>query len=295
MIKILALFLIIAAGFLIGSLIAGQQGLAFFQVAGYRIRMSMTTFILLELLVFIGLYIVYWLLAKIVGSKTWLGDWFSTRSPKKAIKRIEQAQLLLLEGDYKKAGKLLSKSAKAAHNQTLTYLQAAQAEIDNNQLMSANQLLELAAKSCTLKEKFAFQLVQLRLQIKNREYQTASQLVENLLTQKPRHIEVLRLADQLYRNMAQYQRIIELLPAMYKAHAYQEEQLDQFKRGAYIGLIKQLAESTSSNALIDWWQSQPRAIKNDAIYQRVVAEHLTALGYQNEAEKLQLAIQKKAS
>ena len=139
---------------------------------------------------------------------------------------------------------------------------------------------------------FAFQLVQLRLQIKNHEYDAAQILIERLLNEKPRNPEVLRLADQLYYETANYQAVIDLLPIMYKTKVYSESQLDQFKQAAYIGRIKQLTADEDPQQLINWWKSQPRAILNNLSYQKAMIYCLKQLGQTDEADKLQVAITK---
>lgn len=292
MIKILIIFLVLVGGFFLGPLLQGHQGSAVFEFAKYRVSMSFNSFMILELVGLLCLYLIYCLLNKIFNSKTALGNWLRLKSPKKSIKRVEQAQMLLLEGDYKQAAKLFIKSAKGAKNTTLSYLLAAQAQIDNDELIPANQSLEQAVKSCQPNELFAFQLVQIRLQLKNHEYTTARITLDQLLNEKPRNAEVLRLADQLYYEMGDYQAIIDLLPAMYKAKVYSESQLDQFKQAAYIGRIKQLSTNSDAQTLVKWWHEQPRAILNNMAYQKAMANYLTQLGQDSEAEKILKSISK---
>lgn len=292
MLKILIIFLVLVAGFLLGPLLQGHQGSAVFEVANYKVSMSFNSFIILELLALFCLYIVYWFLKKIFNSKTILGEWLRSKSPKKVVKRLEMAQISLLEGDYQQASKFFMKSAKVSNNSALSYLLAAQAQIDNDELVSANQSLEQAAQNCQPNEIFAFKLVQIRLQIKNREYASARTTIEQLLNEKPRHPEVLRLADQLFYDMGDYQAVIDLMPAMYKVKAYSESQLDQFKQAAYIGRIKQLSADSDPLALIKWWKSQPKAILNNMAYQKAMANYLNQVGQTAEANKIINAINK---
>lgn len=292
MLKILIIFLVLVAGFLLGPLLQGHQGSAVFEVANYKVSMSFNSFVILELLALFCLYIVYWFLKKIFNSKTILGEWLRSKSPKKVVKRLEMAQISLLEGDYQQASKFFMKSAKVSNNSALSYLLAAQAQIDNDELVSANQSLEQAAQNCQPNELFAFKLVQIRLQIKNREYTSARTTIEQLLNEKPRHPEVLRLADQLFYDMGDYQAVIDLMPAMYKVKAYSESQLDQFKQAAYIGRIKQLSADSDPLALIKWWKSQPKAILNNMAYQKAMANYLNQVGQTAEANKIINAINK---
>lgn len=276
----------LVSGFFLGPLLQGHQGSAIFEAANYKISMSFNSFVILELLGLLCLYIIFWLLQKIFNSKTILGNWLRAKSPKKLAKQLEQAQISLLEGDYKQASKFFMKSAKASDNAALFYLLAAQTQIDNNELIASNQSLEQAAKCCQPSEIFAFQLVQTRLQIKNREYNIARATIENLLNENPRNPEVLRLAYQIYYDMQNYQEVIDLMPAMYKAKAFSDSQLDQFKQVAYVGRIKQLSTDSNPLALIKWWKSQPKSIINNIAYKRAMAKYLNQLGQTVEANKI---------
>ncbi len=293
MIKLLIIFLVLIGGFFVGPLLEGHKGSAVFEVENYRVTMSFITFVFLSFIGILCLYLIHWTMTNLFDSKTAFGNWLREKSPRKAAKRLEQAQLYLLEGNYQQAGKLFMKSAKGAHNSTLSYLLAAQSHIDNNQLIPANQLLEKAAKCCQSKEKLAFQIVQIRLQIKNHEYEIARTSVDKLLAEKPRNPEVLRLADQIYYETGDYQAVIDLLPIMYKVKVYNESQLDQFKQAAYLGRIKQLSVSDDPFALAQWWNAQPRAIQNELIYQKAMATCLVQNGQQQEAQKLLTTIAKK--
>lgn len=286
MFRILIIFLVLVGGFILGPLLEGNQGSAVFEIANYRISMSFSAFFILQLIGLLCLYMLYKILTKIFNSKTFFGSLLGSSSPKKSFKRIEQAQFYLLEGNYHQAAKLFMKSAKGAQNTTLSYLLAAQTQIDDDQLIAANESLEHAAKYCQPNELFAFQLVQIRLQLKNHEYDKAKISIEKLLNEKPRNIEVLKLADQLYYEIQDYQAVIDLLPILYKTKAYSDSQLDQFKQAAYIGRIKQLSTDIDPLALIKWWKQQPKAIVNNLANQKAMVNYLTQLGQTAEAEEL---------
>ena len=290
MLKILIIFLVLVGGFFLGPIFEGHQGSAVFEVAKYRISMSFNSFVILQLLGLLVLYLVYEICKKIFNSKTALGEWLRLKSPKKSVKRVEQAQFYLLQGDYQQAAKLFMKSAKGAKSSTLSYLLAAQAQINADQLIAANQSLVEAAKCCQPKELFAFQLVQIRLQLKNHEYSAAKITIEKLLNEKPRNVEILRLADQLYYETEDYQSVIDLLPIMYKTKAYPDSQLDQFRQAASIGRIKQLSTNSDPLALIKWWKQQPKVIVNNLANQKAMANYLNQLGQTAEAEKLTKSI-----
>ncbi|QIQ21251.1 heme biosynthesis HemY N-terminal domain-containing protein [Zophobihabitans entericus] len=286
MLKTLIIFLILIAGLIVGPMIAGHQGIAFFQLAGYRIKMSFTTFLVLEAILFVVLYLIYWLIKKITGTSSLLGRWMRLVSPKRSTKRLEIANLMMLEGNYKKAQKLYTQGAKYSHNIAVTYLQAVRAALNNNDITSAYQLLEKAAPHCQDKERFAFQLTQIRIEVQNNEVTTARYHIEQLLDDHPRNNELLKMADKVYCQLQDYQAAIGLFPSMYKAATYTEQYLDQHKQAVYLARIQQLANNNDVNALYNWWKDQPRAVRNTVAYQKEMAVHLATQGKQDEAQKL---------
>lgn len=292
MIRILIIFLIAAAVMVIAPMLAGHQGMVFFQVAGYRIKMSFTLFVFAEMVLFCLLYLCYWLLKEISLSHHSLRRLWYFIFPNNSAKKVQNAQLLFLEGRYKAAEKLFAKAAKASQHQTVLYLQAAQSAIEANDLISANELLENAALTCTDKEKMAFQLVQIRLQIKNNELVQAKKQITTFLDDHPRHREGMILAKQIYTGLHDYQSIIEMIPVMYKVQLYPEIQLDQYKQTVYLNRIQQLANGPDTQALYHWWQTQPKAIRQNLLYQQEVAQYLTQIGQLSEAQKIHALIAK---
>ena len=69
MLKILIIFLVLVGGFFLGPIFEGHQGSAVFEVAKYRISMSFNSFVILQLLGLLVLYLVYEICKKIFNSK----------------------------------------------------------------------------------------------------------------------------------------------------------------------------------------------------------------------------------
>lgn len=145
------------------------------------------------------------------------------------------------------------------------------------------------------KNEFAFKLIQLRLLTKQQDYQAAQRVLDTLLNNNPRHPEVLRLAEQLYYQTQNYQAIIDMIPALIKAKAYPEEQLAQLKKAIYIERIKQLSQQNETpSALIRWWKSLPRSIRNNEVYQKTIASYLQQLHLEDQdAKKLLSTLESK--
>lgn len=284
MIKTLIVFLIIFAGIIVGpSLIAGS-GFAMFQVSGYRIKMNLGTFIVFDLLFLFLLIFVYTLGNNLFGKYNIFYHLYSLFS--KYHHCAEKAQIAFLEGDYKKAIGLFKKSATKTKNHTLSYLQVAQAAVNNFDTESAKTALSAAALTCTSREKLAFEVIQLRLLIKANKWSQASQRADLLLNKYSKQPEALRLAYEIYSKEEEYQKIIDRLPLMCKARIYPKILLEHYVADTYLHRIQQLADASDVQALKRWWDNQPRKIRTDPIYQREAARQFNRLGQYAEADKL---------
>lgn len=263
MLRILIIIMVLMIGIIVGPMLSGHQGMVLIQMQGYRITMSVTTFVIVEIVLFGIVYFIYTVLKAIFNSHSILSEWLDYGSSKKATKRFETAQLSLLEGDTNKAIKLLDKSARFKNNRTLSHLQAAQIEIDHNHLEQASSHIQQINQPCPSEYQFAFSLIQLKLQLKLQQYESAYENVEKLLDKQPRNPEVLRLAYQFFTETRNFQEIIELLPAMFKTEIYPADQLTQIEQQVYAARINQLAGSVTLGELLAWWNEQPKTIRRN--------------------------------
>src|SRR5699024_9508544 len=134
-----------------------------------------------------------------------------------------------------------------------------------------------ADELCDDKDRFTFDIVRTRIQIENKEASAAEASVERLLSQKPRHPEVLRLAEKAYLLSGNYQALIDLLPTLYKVQTHSDVELDELKQVAYQRQIRKLSEH-GRHALRTYWEKQPRAIRHNLHLQADVAKYLLYLG-----------------
>lgn len=295
MLKVIIIFLIILTGLVVGPLLAGHQGVAFFQLAGYQIKMSVTTFIALDLLFILCLFLSHFLLNKLVGDNNVFMRFFNFIFNTNIEKKIAIGQLFFIEGNYKKAEKLLSRSAARSNNQTLIYLQATQAAMANHDFQSAKALLDKAALACTTKEKLAFQLVKTRLLFKNNELAQAKREIEKLLATHPKHPEILRLAYAIYHAQHNYQQLIAMMSSLYKNNVFPKHQLQQDEQRSYLSLIQQLAKQPDEKALKNWWKKQPKIVKQNPVYLKEAAKQFNLLGDYSEADSIRTLLTKQAA
>lgn len=292
MIRSLIIFFVLLAGLILGPLLANQQGYVYIEVGQFEITTSFTVLVLLDIILFILLLSFIYLIRKVANAGSFTGRFFAKYSMNRATKKSDLAQMKILEGDYRQAEQLLSHSAKKSASPVLHYLQAAEASLQYGDTVRANELLEQAATVCTKKDQFAFDMVRTRLLIENKDAKLAKESVERLLEQKPRNSEVLKLAEKAYLLSGDYQQLINLIPAMYKAKVHSTTELDKLTETVYLRLIKKMSQ-LSSIELNYWWKHQPKKIMRNPVYQNEIIKNLIELGDNDTAQKMLVSSLKK--
>lgn len=277
MIRVLIFLLILVAGLILGPMIAGNQGVVTINLADYDIEMSVTVFIMLIIIIFCVILFVLYLLRKLFHLKNKSGEWLNKRTINKLERTQKLAQTKMLEGDYLKAEKLLVNSAKTTKNPTLQYLQAANAALQANELDHAEMLLKKAKLSCSNKERFTLEIMETQLYLKQGKFKEANIYIDSLLEQKPKHPEVLRLAEKYCELSHDIAKHLTLLPQFKKAGLYSETEFEQMRDQLYLQLIDKNSQ-LSDIELTSWWHSQPRAVRNNTRYQNHYIEQLVTLG-----------------
>lgn len=284
MVRVLIFLLILIAGLIFGPIIAGNQGFVSITLADYEIEMSITVFAILFILLISIILFVFYLIRKVTHIGEASGEWLNNRTIRKIERTQSLAQTKMLEGDFQKAEKLLIHSAKTIKNPTLSYLQATDAALHNGELERAATLLQQAKKSRTNKDQFAFDIMQVRLFMAQKKYKEAEFYLDQLIEQKAKHPEVLRLAEKNCLLSGNVSKHLTLLPLFKKAKLYSEEKYEQVKEQLYLTMIDEKSQ-LSSIELLSWWQSQPRAIRHNLAYQNHFLTRLIDLGDSQTAFK----------
>ncbi len=79
----------------------------------------------------------------------------------------------------------------------------------------------------------------MRILLAQNENHAARTGVDELLNQVPRHPEVLRLAETAYIRTEAWQALLDIIPSMQKIALHTDDELEQLRQQAYIGLMGQ--------------------------------------------------------
>ncbi|KNC10874.1 protoheme IX biogenesis protein [Klebsiella sp. RIT-PI-d] len=285
MIKVLLLFALLLAGIVLGPVVAGHQGYVLIQTDNYNIETSVTGLVIILILAMVVLFVVEWLLRRIMRTGAHTRGWFTGRKRRRARKQTEQALLKLAEGDYQQVEKLMSKNADHAEQPVVNYLLAAEAAQQRGDEARANQHLERAAELAG-NDVIPVDITRTRLHLARNENHAARHDVDRLLEVAPRHPEVLRLAEQAYTRTGAWGSLLEIIPSMAKADVGDDEHRALLEQQAWIGLMDQARADQGSEGLKAWWKNQSRKTRRQTALQVAMADHLIECNDHDTAQQI---------
>ncbi|PWC11778.1 protoheme IX biogenesis protein HemY [Brenneria roseae subsp. americana] len=285
MLRVLLLFLILIAGVVLGPMVAGHQGYVLIQTDNYNIETSVTGLVIMLVLLFLVLLAVEWIIRRIFRTGTRTRGWFLGRKRNRAKKQTKAALLKLAEGDYLQVEKLMTRNADHAEQPVVNYLLAAEAAQQRGDEFRTKQYLERAAEIADT-DQLPVDITRVRIQLARHEDHAARHGVDRLLEVAPRHPEVLRLAEQAFLRTSAYSALLDILPAIRKLPAHNEEHVLALQQQAYLGLMNQAMADGGSEGLKQWWNSQSRKIRHQVPLQVAMIEHLIECDDHDTAQKI---------
>lgn len=209
---------------------------------------------------------------------------------KRALAQLEKGLLALTEGDWRGAERALEKSTSTHGKTTARYLAAAQAADGQAASERRDYYLE-QADSGGHRQKFLVELTRARMLINNGEWEAALPVLQALFERRRKHPQVLEMLARCYRELARWDELQSLLPALSKAGVLNDEQLEGLKVDVASDRLK---SSKDAETLETSWQQLPRELKKDPTVVRVYAEQAGVLERSDLAEPVLRASLKNA-
>ncbi|XKH02492.1 heme biosynthesis protein HemY [Marinobacter nauticus] len=293
------LLLIILVALLVGTGLS--LGLAY--DLGY-IRVSLGNY-LIETNFWVGLGLVLVLMGlsvflyntfrRVRQSTGMVAGWISRSNERRARRRTTEGLLSLAEGEWKRARKLLTRSADNADTPLINYLAAAQAAFETDDHEGADELLRKAFES-TPGSSMAVGLTQAQLQLAGNRLEQALATLLRLRKESPHHPFVLKLLKNAYLRLEDWRELAKLIPELRKRSVLTEAELSDLERQTWHNLLEQAAEDcerqrqqdpdASLAPLTRVWDELPKSLRRDDNIVRDYARLLARLGDEAQAETL---------
>jgi len=281
-ILILALLLLVTS--LAALQLKGQQGYLLLRVGAWSIETSPSLALIATLLLFLALLYTVRLLLRIIHAPRDLHHWNHRQQIRRARNQLNHGLITLAEGNWKKAEKLLGRSATHSDNPLMHYLGAANAAHHQQADERRDHYLKMAHQQAP-KADFVIGLTQAEQQLGHQQYDAALETLNQLRRQRPNHPKLLQLLAKTLTAQQQWGALIKLLPQLQKKGELSTEELQPIRQQAESQrLLAAAAESTA--ALKQQWKQLPRKERRDSLLLGQYTQLLSAGGDHEESEKL---------
>lgn len=275
---ILAL-LLLASG--LAPLFKSDPGHVLINFGDWTIETSVMVLVSSLLILWFAVQIVVWLWRMPVETARKMRE-------KRAFNQLEKGLLALTEGDWKKAEKALEHSASKQGRTTAHYLAAAQAA-DGQDAHDRREYYLEQADSGGSKKRFLVELTRARMLLANGSRAAALPILQDLYKSRRKHPQVLELLSRCYRELADWDQLLALLPALRKAGVLDDEQSHQLEEEIAINKLHSASEVEDLQFV---WKKLPRAMRQHAAVVDAFASGATKLERADLAEPVISAVLK---
>ena len=251
----------------------GDPGYVLFAVGNWTLETTLALTVIVLLVVFAG---VHYLLRMITGVKKFpreVKNWRHSRHERKAENTLTQGLIELAEGNWQAAEKHVVKYAEGGFNPLLNYLAAARAAQAQGDDQRRDTYLKLAHEK-NPRADIAIGLTQAELQLSQNQLEQALATLRHLQQLSPKHAQVLKALTHLYRELGDWEHLLEILPVLKKRKILPEELINSYAKQAYLALLTQERHS----GLAGLWSRIPPAMREDADIVTAYVQALIAAG-----------------
>lgn len=255
-------------GGLVGTLVVRDPGYVLIAYADNALETSLWFALVTLVAGYFLLRLTIALFSRTASSGGQLGRWFQRRKIHKSRNQTAQGMLLLAQGEWTQARKLLTSSAGQVESPLINYISAARAAQEMGDLESRDSLLRQAHES-TPGSGFAVGLTQAELQQRASQWEQCLATLLRLREESPRHVLMLKMLVNCYQHLGDDVALLELLPDVKKAKVFSDSDFQALTLDGWAGRIADAGKSVEQV-----WPQLPKELKHQP---RLVACYASAL------------------
>ena len=254
--------LALIASVVIALVVREDAGYILLSYGNWTVEGSLIFFLLLNLLLFVALYILIRTLVQVRHVPGNVHDWRAKRSLSKAQHALTQGLIELSEGRWQQAEKSLLRHIKQSETPLLNFLAAARAAQLQGAYDRRDNYLQQAHKSMPTAD-MAVGLTQAELQLAHKQYEQALATLTHLQSLSPRHAYVLKLLWKLYEDLGEWEKLHALLPELRKRRIESPEALQQLEVKISLELMHGIAKAGDGARLIGFFRDLPSGLRSN--------------------------------
>lgn len=281
-IAVLATLLLAAA---LAAAIAYDPGYVLIAFGNYTLETTVWVAIALLLAMLFVMYGFIALLHRSVRQGSIFSRWRTNWNERRGRQLTQRGLLAYLEGNFERARVVLDRSANRTETPALNYVLAARAAAAQGEHKMA-ELYLLRAQRSDDEADFAIALTAAELQLRQGKLQEALAALTPLRSNAAKHPYVLKLLQDTYTALRDWEKLIELLPQLRKAKLLTRETSHDLEARATAHWFEAMTMQKQIEKMRAHWESLSRSLQRDV---RVIAAYtrgLIALGAGTEAEIL---------
>ena len=250
------------------------------------IQMSLGAFLLAAAVIFAVLYALFRLYRHMRKAPAGISGWKRRQDELKSLKAQEEGLRLLLEGDNKRAERLMAAFAEKAPNSFINYIGAAMAAQEMGNSQKRDEYLEKARECVGSDKEIAPLLLKAEMDIEEGDLDKARSTLTSLEGSKGAHPEVLLLLSEVYEKQEDWDDLANLLPGLRNKNAVTNDELERLQIRAWRGKLADADKNPSDNAFREVWESLPKALRTKPELVAKYAMLLARRGSPDEAAAL---------
>ncbi|WP_028303604.1 heme biosynthesis HemY N-terminal domain-containing protein [Oceanospirillum maris] len=268
--------LALAGGMFAGLLMREDPGYILLSWGKTTVEMSFWIGLLLLGALIVGFHILMRLQSGIRQPLKALNIFSSAGRDKRALKATVKGLLLMAEGQWRKAEKLLKRSAPHSGASVINYLAAARAAHAQGRFEQSDQLLKEALES-TPSAETAVCLLQIEFQLERGQYEQCLAQLLRLQKKNPRHRWVLKTLLKVYQKLEDWQGLKALYPQLIKHDILTDAEGKQLFVKLHLAMFEQckkLSQESYLERIQHIWKEMPSELKREESLCEVYARAL---------------------
>ncbi|TNC91122.1 MAG: heme biosynthesis protein HemY, partial [Thalassolituus sp.] len=223
-----------------------------------------TSFWMFLILTAVALFAVYFVLRTllvIIGSDRRFNEWRQRRRSVRARRQTTRGLLALAQGQWRRAERNLTSSAKDADQPLINYLAAARAAYEQGKNEATDEWLKAASQS-TKGSDLAVGITQVQLLQSRNQNEQALAVLLKLREDHPRHPYLLKLLVKTLQDLSDWVALNELLPTLRKATKIPADELKKLEEKVALQLLDRARHAHGGRDLVKTFDGLSRDVRN---------------------------------
>ena len=280
--RLLFILLIIIAFVSVFLLIMQSTGETTIRLNDWSVEVKTSLLLLSLFVLFITLNFILFILRYLFSLRTRLKNMRAKRLSNKANKELIQGLLLIAEGHWDKAEKLLLKNANYSEMPVINYLAAARAAHLQGNYEHRDELLKQTAELDADAE-IVVSVSQAEMQLDSQQISQAQATLLRLQDLSPNHPYISKLLAKAYYKQQNWAALFELIPQLLKQKAFKAKDATKLKTAAIKGLFEQYAKNGDADTIQKSWKRLPADIRKLPKAVLLYAKSLSQAGQNQQA------------